>query len=408
MLIAYIVSIGDEILSGRTQDTNSNYIARRLYELGIFPKSIITIGDDKQVIQTSISTLLEDADIIFTTGGLGPTPDDNTTISVANILKRKLILDETIIARVEKYFEKQKREVPELATKQALIPQGAITLDNPVGQAAGLILKQVKKTIILLPGVPIELEKIFETGVLPYLNDTYLLKPDFVLNIRTTNISEMVIVEKISGEIKRHKEVRVAYLPSIEGVDVQISGIKDKKTYAVLEKELVARLKPWIYCIGQENIEEVIGHLCRKKQLTVSVAESCTGGLISDKITNIPGSSDYFIGSAVVYSNKLKKLIGDVKEETLKKFGAVSKETVLELAQGIRKQFNTDIGLSVSGIAGPSGATKDKPIGLIFVGIATKRGSSSEQHIFNGNRRMIKEKSAMAALDLLRRTIESL
>jgi len=407
MINSYILIIGDEILSGRTCDSNSCYIARRINELGISPKSIITIGDDKILIEQTISTLLEQADIIFICGGLGPTPDDKTVISVANVLKRRLVLDETILSRNEKYFAKQNQEVPELATKQALVPQGAIILNNPVGQAPGMILKHGKKSIVLLPGVPIEMEKIFETGVFPYLNDNYSLKPDFILYIRTTNISEMVIVEKISDVIKRFKGISTAYLPSVLGVDIKISSIPDKKMFSLLDKEITARLKSYIYGHGHETIEDVIGNLLRKRQLTLSIAESCTGGLISDKITNTPGSSEYFIGSIIVYNNKIKKLFAGVKDETLKKNGAVSKETVIEMALGIRERFNTDIGIGVSGIAGPTGATKDKPIGLVYIGIAGKKASYYEEHIFNGNRRMIKEKATMAALDFLRRTLEN-
>lgn len=408
MLNTGLIIIGDEILSGRTQDTNSHYLSRRLNELGITPKSFITISDNKSVIEQTIASAIENNDIVFVAGGLGPTPDDNTIACVANVLNRRLILDELLLTRIEKHFERQKLSIPEIATRQALIPQGAIILDNPVGQAPGLILKHGKKVIVLLPGVPIELQNIFETGVIPFLHDTYNLQPDLMLAFRTTNIPEIEIVQKISDVTKRYKDITVAYLPSVLGVDIKISRIKDKKTLMTLEKEIGNRLKSWIYAKGGQTIEEIIGQICRKKQLTLSIAESCTGGLISDKITNIPGSSEYFIGGAIVYSNKLKQLIGGVKPETIKKFGAVSKETVTELAQGIRQHFNTDIGLSVSGIAGPSGATKEKPIGLVFIGVATKRGSSFEQHNFTGTRRMIKEKSAMAALDFLRRTIESL
>ncbi len=406
MITSYILIVGDEILSGRTRDTNSNYITRRISELGIIPKSIITIGDDKLLIEQTVTRLLEQADILFICGGLGPTPDDKTIISVANVLKKRLILDETILSKVENYFAQQNKSVPELATKQALIPQGAILLDNPVGQAPGIILKSGKKSIVMLPGVPIEMEKIFETGVLPFLSDTYSIVPDFTLNIRTTNISEMVIVEKISDIIKRYKDINTSYLPYISGVDIKITGIKDKKILSQLDKDISTRIKPYIFSRGQESIEDIIGDLLRKQHLTLSIAESCTGGLISDKITNTPGSSEYFIGGVVVYNNKIKKQFGGVKDETLKKYGAVSKETVIELANGIRERFNTDIGIGVSGIAGPTGATKDKPIGLVYIAIANNRESQFEQYNFNGNRRMIKEKSAMAALDFLRRFLE--
>jgi len=218
----------------------------------------------------------------------------------------------------------------------------------------------------------------------------------------------MAIVEKISDVLKKYKNIYTAYLPSMLGVDIRISGIKDKKIYLALEKELNIRLIQYIYGKGQETIGEIIGNLCRKKRLTLGIAESCTGGLIADKITDIPGSSEYFIGGAVVYSNKLKKLLACVKESTLKRFGAVSKETVLEMAQGIREHFNTDIGVGISGIAGPAGATEKKPVGLVYIAVGTKKETISEEHRFTGNRRMIKEKSAMAALDLLRRTIQKL
>ncbi len=403
MTDASIIIIGDEILSGRTQDTNSFYLAKRLNELGIH---IVTIGDNKETIELTIRSTLEKSDLIFISGGLGPTPDDKTMISVAKVLKRRTVFDENILIKVEAYFKKQNRQIPELASKQALIPQGAITLDNPVGQAPGLILQNGKKTLILLPGVSLELVKIFETGVVPYLHDNFLFKPEITLLIRTTNIPEMEIVSTINNVLRKYHTIKTAYLPSMLGVDIRINQIQDKKTYQALEKELRVLLKPYIYGYGNETIEENTGKLLRKKQLTLATAESCTGGLISDRFTNIAGSSEYFIGGVVAYSNKIKKLAVNVQDETLKKFGAVSKETVVEMAKGIRDKFSTDIGLSVSGIAGPGGATREKPVGLVFIGLATKKGTKYEIHNFTGDRRMIKEKSAMATFDLLRRTIE--
>jgi nicotinamide-nucleotide amidase len=402
----YIITIGDEILSGRTQDKNSYFLAQRLNDVGITPFRIITIGDCRAVIEQTIKDAIEQSDLIFIGGGLGPTPDDNTIISVANVLDKKLILDDSILKKVENHFSKQNRIIPELAAKQALIPQGAIVLDNPVGQAPGLILKTGKKTLVLLPGVCLEMQQIFETGVIPYLHDNYLLKQDTSLILRTTNISEMAIVSKIGVVLKKYKYIQVAYLPSVQGVDIKISQIKDNKILHSISKDIKSLLKDFIYGYGNETIEDVVGNLCRKKQLTLSVAESCTGGLVADKITNVAGSSEYFIGGAIVYSNKLKKMLVNVKEETLKKYGAVSKETVMEMAVGIRERFSTDLGISVSGIAGPTGATKDKPVGLVYLGIATKKLTKYEQYIFTGNRRMIKEKSATAVLDLLRRTVE--
>ncbi|MCX7785458.1 MAG: competence/damage-inducible protein A [candidate division WOR-3 bacterium] len=408
MLNAQIIIIGNEVLSGRTLDINSNFLAKRLQNLGITLNRITVIGDEKSTIEKTVSYAIEHTDIVLVSGGLGPTPDDQTVASIAKIFKRRLILDESILAKLEMHFQNQNIPMPELAMRQALIPQSAIVLNNPVGTAPGIIIKSGKKSVILLPGVPIELQKIFETGVVPFLTDTYALQPSIELVVRTTNIPETAIVERISDILKKYKDIAVAYLPSITGVDIKITNIRDKKHLSDLTRELSTRLKPYVYVFGEETIEEVVGNLLRKKQLLLSVAESCTGGLIADRITNVPGSSEYFIGGAVVYSNRLKNSICHVRNETLRKFGAVSKETVLEMAKGIKENFGADIGIGVSGIAGPSGQTAQKPIGLVYIGIATKKGQTYEEHHFTGTRRMIKEKSAMAALDLLRRTIETI
>jgi nicotinamide-nucleotide amidase len=316
-------------------------------------------------------------------------------------------LDESLLEQIEKYFAKLNKTMPESLTRQALVPQGAIVLENPAGMAPGLILKHENKAIILLPGVPIELEKIFVTGVVPYLESGFSLAPILTRTIRTTNIAETEIFEKISRYFTHHKSVEIAYLPQHIGVDIVIWTENDKKLLTACEKEIASRLKPYVYGFNSTHIEGIVGQTLRKKDLTIATAESCTAGLVADRITNVPGSSEYFIGGVVAYSNDIKKLICGVKQETLKKFGAVSKETVIEMAAGIKEHFKTNIGLSISGIAGPAGGTAEKPIGLVYLGIATKRGTKFEERRFSGNRRMIKEQSAMAALDLLRRTLES-
>ena len=407
MLSGELLIIGNEIITGRVVDTNSNFIAKNLFKLGIDLARITAINDKKEAIEEFLKEALKRSDLIFTTGGLGPTPDDNTTAVAAKICNRRLILDESLLEQIEKHFANTNKTMPESLTRQALVPQGAIVLDNPTGMAPGLILKHEKKVLILLPGVPIELEKIFLTGVIPFLEGTYSLKPVFSKTIRTTNIAEVEIFEKLSRYFLQHKKLQVAYLPQPTGVDIVIWTDKDKKLLVTFEKEIVSQLKSFVYGFDTNDIETIIGQTLRKKRLTLAIAESCTAGLISDRITNVPGSSDYFIGGVVAYGNDIKKLICRVKQETLKKFGAVSKEVVLEMAIGIKEQYKTNIGLSISGIAGPTGGTPKKPVGLVYIGIATKRGDNCEERMFNGNRRMIKEQSAMAALDLLRRTLES-
>lgn len=403
-----VLIIGNEIITGRIADTNSNFIARKLFELGINLTRITTINDKKEIIEAGLKEALKRSDLIFTSGGLGPTPDDNTTAVAAKLLNRRLNLDESLLTRLEKYFAKLKKTMPESLTRQALVPQGAIVLENPAGMAPGLILKQENKALILLPGVPIELEKIFVTGVVPYLDclGQFAAPPQAARTIRTTNIAEAEIFEKISRYFTHHKTVEIAYLPQPSGVDIVISTEKDKKLLAACEKEIVSRLTPYVYGFNSTNLEEIVGQILRKEDLTLATAESWTAGLVVDRITNVPGSSEYFIGGVVAYSNDIKKLICGVKQETLKKFGAVSKETVIEMAAGIKEHFKTNVGLSISGITGPTGGTAEKPVGLVYLGIATKRGTKFEERMFSGNRRMIKEQSAMAALDLLRRTLE--
>jgi nicotinamide-nucleotide amidase len=400
-----VLIIGQEIITGRILDTNSAFLAKKLFALGISLSRITTISDEKEVIETSLAEALNRSDLVLTAGGLGPTPDDNTMAVTAKITKTRLILDESLLAQIEKYYHRLNKKMPESETRQALVPQGAIVLENPIGIAPGIILKQKNKVLILLPGEPLELEKIFVTGVIPYLETSFSLNPIFTRTIRTTNITESEIFERISRIFLHNKAIKVSYLPQPSGVDIVIWTDKDKKLLTACEKEVVLILKPYVYGFDTTSIEEAVGQALKKRGLTLATAESCTAGLVADRITNVPGSSEYFIGGVVAYSNNIKKLVCGVRPETLKKFGAVSKETAIEMATGIKENYKTDIGLSVTGICGPTGGTKEKPVGLVYFGIATKSGVKYEERIFSGNRRLIKEQSAMAALDLLRRTL---
>ncbi len=411
-----LLIIGNEIITGRILDTNSGFLAKKLFELGINLTRITTINDKKESIEAGLKEALNRCDLIITSGGLGPTPADNTTAVAAKIFNQRLDLDESLLAQIEKRFLKLNQKMPESLTKQALVPQGAIILENPCGIAPGLILKQRIgelpeaqrfKILILLPGIPIELEKIFVTGVIPYLESSFSLTPLFSRTIRTTNITESEIFEKIARYFVHHKAVEVTYLPHYTGVDIIIWTTQDKKLLTACEKEVVLRLKPYVYGFDTTNIEQVVGASLKKKGLTLATAESCTAGLVADRITNVPGSSEYFIGGVVAYRNDIKKLICRVQQETLKKFGAVSKEVALEMAKGIKEHYKTDVGLACTGIAGPAGGTLEKPVGLVYLAIVTKHSAKYEERRFAGNRRMIKEQAAMAALDLLRRTLEN-
>jgi len=402
---AQLVVIGDELLVGRVLDTNSNFLARRLHDLGVELCSVSTIRDRKDAIKRALAAALEDHDIVIASGGLGPTPDDLTKAVATKLFGKRMILDDTVLERIEKHFAAVGRKMPAASTGQALIPHGAIVLDNPVGLAPGLILVKDHKCLILLPGVPLELQKIFETGVVPFLEETYYLTPMLVSVVRTYGVPESEIMEKISGYFKRHKNVNVAYLPSARGVDIRLWTEKDQQSLNEYQAEIVARLKTNVYAFNNTGIEETVGELLRKRGLTLCTAESCTGGMLAERLTDVPGSSAYFKGGAVTYSNELKKSVLGVTDNALRKFGAVSPEVVSQMASGAREKFGADYALAISGIAGPGGGTEDKPVGLIHIALATPRKVDVHQRRFNGTRSMVRERAAMSALDILRRCL---
>lgn len=399
MIKVWVVTIGDEILSAEIRDTNSYYLVNRLSALGMDVKRVLFLPDDPEEIKKTFKRGVREADIVISSGGLGPTPDDHTKPVAIEIFKTPLIMDKNLLERIEKRFLSKGRKIPELAKEQALVPRGAMVLDNPVGMAPGFVFEKGSHSLILLPGVPEELRAVFEKGTIAFLRKNYRLREKLSLIIKTTGIAEAEIYHKIKG---LERGIRIAYLPSPIGVDVKIVA-KSRRLLLKTRRDITRRLKPYIYGYGEDRIEETIGRILRKKGLTLATAESCTGGLLGDLITSIAGSSDYFIGGVIAYSNKIKKLVCGVKEETLKSSGAVSSQTAKEMANGIRKRFKTNIGVSISGIAGPEGGTKDKPVGLVYIGISYKRRTYGVKNQFYGTRDMIKTQSAIAALELIRR-----
>jgi nicotinamide-nucleotide amidase len=405
MVNAQLVVIGDELLTGRVLDTNTGFMARRLHDLGVELCCASTIRDRPDAIKRALAAALEDHDIVLASGGLGPTPDDLTKAAAARLFGKRLILDDAVLDRIEQYFTRIGRKMPAASTRQALVPHGAIVLENPVGLAPGLILVKDHKCLILLPGVPIELQKIFETGVVPFLEETYYLTPLLVNVVRTYGVPETEVMEKVSGYFKRHKNVNVAYLPSARGVDIRLWTEKDQTALTECQNEILARLKANVYAFDNTRIEETIGELLRKKGRTLCTAESCTGGMIAERLTDIPGSSVYFKGGAVAYCNELKKSVLGVTDAALRRFGAVSPEVVSLMAGGARERFGTDYALAVSGIAGPGGGTEEKPVGLVYIGLAAPKKVETFERRFSGTRSMVRERAAMTALDILRRSL---
>jgi len=404
---AEIIIIGDEILYGQTIDTNSAFIAEKLGELGVEVNYKTAVGDEVKKIVEAVHLAQRRVDLTITTGGLGPTSDDLTVKAIAKAFKRTLIFHPEILKKIEARFKTRGIEMPKINQNQALIPQGAKTLENPLGSAPGILIEEDKKIFIALPGVPKEMKAMLEQEVIPRLK-TKIGKTKIVhRKIRTTGIIESKLYEKIKDLLKDLIEIKVAFLPGYQGVDLRLTAnlktsSKSKDALTQLEEKIKERIGEFIYGYDEQTLEEMVGKILKEKGKTLSVAESCTGGLVAAKITNISGSSDYFERGVVSYSNQAKMEILGVPRDLLEKYGAVSPEMALAMAQGVRRISKTDLGLSVTGIAGPTGGTKEKPVGLIYIGLADAQKSWVEKFLFGQDRMINRERAAQAALNMVR------
>ncbi|MFA5779505.1 MAG: competence/damage-inducible protein A [Elusimicrobiota bacterium] len=406
-----IICIGSELLIGSI-NTNGTYISEKLATIGLKVNREITVGDDFSELENVFAESFSRSNIVVATGGLGPTFDDITREAVSKATGKKLVLNKNVLETISEFFEKKKIKMPKDNEKQAYILEGAEIISNDLGTAAGQILKINGKIIILLPGPPREIRPMFENTVLPYLKKRFergLLK---IKVLHTVGLAESVVDEKIRKivDIERKlegNEVSFSILAKHTGVDIKIiaSGTDEMlidKTIQNLKKEFYGVLKDAIFGEDNQTLESVVGELLLKKRKTLAVAESCTGGLISHRLTNVAGSSMYFKESIVTYSDISKKLLLGVKDETLNKYGAVSGEVAQEMAEGIKKTSGTNFGISTTGIAGPKPSSTGKPVGLVFIAIASADGTKVQQFQFTGSRAEIKDKIATAALDILR------
>lgn len=404
---ASIITIGNEILSGMTLDTNSSYLARELALIGIPVVIKLSVGDRGQDILRAFKQALAESDIVLCTGGLGPTSDDITKKVAANLFGSKLKLDKPTLEYIRSRFAKRGIEMPACNRGQAMVPDKAEILFNPEGTAPGLLFKKGKKILVLMPGVPREMRAIYSgslSGVLSALAGKNVIR---LLTLRTTGISESAIAEKLASFEKGLATGTLAYLPTHLGVDLRLtlagkSAAQIEARLQELSSKIKQLLGPVIYGQNDETMEVIVGRLLKEKKLTLTTAESCSGGLIADRITDVPGSSEYFLGSVVAYNNALKEKLLGVKSQTLRLHGAVSRETAIEMANGVRGRLDSDLGLSITGIAGPTGGTDKKPVGLVFMAVAGHRGIVVEEKSFLGQRRHIKESAGQAALNMLR------
>lgn len=403
---AQIITIGDEILIGQIVDTNSAWIAKELNKLGISVSKIISIGDDASEIQQTITEALHSSKIVIITGGLGPTNDDITKNVLCQIFNSELVLNSYVLENIKFLLDKRNIPLNENNRSQALVPDKAKVLNNLIGTAPGLMFEKNDKILFSLPGVPYEMKYIFSEHVINELQNKFQLLSNFHKTILTARLAESVLAEKIQEwENSIPKNIKLAYLPSPGFIRLRLSKNNADKAEIETINLLVEKLKTLIpeNIIATEDIrlEEVLGNLLKQNNKTICTAESCTGGKIASLITGIPGSSAYFEGSIIAYSNQIKVKELSVNPETLQIHGAVSEQTVIEMAENIRKKFNTDYSVAVSGIAGPDGGSKQKPVGTIWIAVSNTEKTLTKKLLFPFDRITNIERTANTALLLL-------
>lgn len=406
-LRAAILSTGDELTTGRIVDTNANWIADKVFEAGIDVACVLTVGDDRERLAWAWRQALERAEVVISTGGIGPTADDLTSEVVAQVLALPLIEDAASAERIRQLFSALGREMPLNNLKQALMPAGAVIVPNGLGTAPGYRVTQGDKHVIVLPGVPREMKPMMEETVLPWLRkraggDTVHVPRTF----QTFGLTESALDEMVAGTVDP-SEARLSFRASFPEISVRVvvrgrPGEAEQRADA-LAARIRERIGPYVYGEGQVTMEQVVGGLLRERGLTVATAESCTGGLITHRLTNVPGSSQYALGGVVAYANSAKMALLGVARETLAAHGAVSDEAAAEMAAGARRIFNASLGLSTTGIAGPDGGTAEKPVGTVYIGLASDAGVVTRRYQLWGPRDWVKLLASQVGLDWLRR-----
>ncbi len=416
-VIAEIIAVGSELLLGGRTDSNSLLITEELASLGIEVRFKSLVGDDCPDIVRALKTAVSRAKVIVMTGGLGPTVDDCTREAIAEAAGRKL-------ARRKEAFEGMKMRLAQWGRspnkgqlRQALIPSGATVVPNPVGSAPGFWLSWRGATVVSLPGVPVEMAGMMRESVVPLLESQLKQRRILPQPIRrqvfhTWGLPEAEVDAKLQGLISKKATVDLGFLASPLGVLVSLTtkpqSHADADMWNSLSESIRARLHGWIFAEGSESMEAVVGRLLLKAQRTLALAESCTGGLIGHRLTQVPGSSAYVDRGIICYSNNAKIELLGVPADLIERHGAVSAEVAAAMAKGVRERSGVSVGLSVTGIAGPGGATPTKPVGLVYIGLNAENGDIvTREHRFHGDRSVIKQRSSQAALDLLRRWLLS-
>ena len=405
---AEIIAVGSELLTPFRLDTNSLFLTAELNQVGVRVIHKSVVGDSPEEMRSSFAHALSRADLIISSGGLGPTDDDRTRDTVAELLGRKLRVDDGILRHIQERFRRFGRAMPEINVRQAMIPEGATILPNPRGTAPGLWLESDGRIIVLLPGVPLELRALFETEVGPRLAKLNHCERLYTRELRIVGLTESEVEQRVSPLYALYPDTETTILATGAGIELHPRAwSSDPAQAGKLLDEIVSRMElalgEHLYSSAGESLEQVVARVLTENRATIAVAESCTGGMLAERLTNVPGSSSYFLGGVVCYSNELKISLVGVPKEMIEAKGAVSSEVAQALADGIRKRSGATIGVGITGIAGPTGGTADKPVGLMHIGLADALGASEQIFRFPGDRDRIRRVATQTALDMVRR-----
>jgi nicotinamide-nucleotide amidase len=403
---AVILSSGDELMTGRVVDTNSSYIADRLYSLGLDVVAMLKVGDTKQRLLWALQRALELGNLVIGTGGLGPTADDLTTEVVAEFLGRRLKMDDHVAEALKRRFESRGLPWTTNNLKQALFPEGAEIIPNPAGTAPGFrVATERRKYLIWLSGVPREMEAMMKESVLPWVAQESLSGDEISSStFKIYGLTESRL-DDILKPVSLPQEARLSFRAHYPDLTLRLTvrgGKEREKSFSELTGRIRELIAPYVYGEGDVTLEEIVGLLLGEKGWTLALAESCTGGYIGHRITRVPGSSVYFKNGVIAYSNESKMRLLGVNKATLEQHGAVSRETALEMAEGVRAQSQASVGLSVTGIAGPTGGSAEKPVGTVWVGVARGNQSDARHFRFQGERERVILGASQAALQFLR------
>ncbi|AFN75664.1 competence/damage-inducible protein CinA [Melioribacter roseus P3M-2] len=409
---AFLITIGDEILIGQVVNTNAAYIGEKLSELGVDVIGSSVLPDDENAIRNEFERAFNNSDLVLVTGGLGPTHDDVTRKVIVDFFDTELVMNQDVLNDIKKLFESRGRQLTKINEEQALVPKIAVPIRNSRGTAPGIWIEKENKIFIAMPGVPYEMHLMMESFVIPKLKDLMGDSKKIVLrkNLLTTGLPESHLYERLGDLKELLGEVKMAFLPNQFGVRLRITVEDDNEESAksrieAIEQKIRTKIGKYIYGKDDETLESVVAKLLTDRGLTLAVAESCTGGYVAHRLTNISGSSKFLERGVVAYSNAAKVELLKVDEDVISKYGAVSIEVARQMAEGVKSISGTDIGLSVTGIMGPTGATPDKPVGLVYIGICDDTICTAKEFRFGDDRHLNKDRASQAALDMIRRNL---